>query len=124
MNAPKRAITIKLEIGADDMRELRAAFEHILYCTERGSTTVTSGGYGWGGNWSVECNPDMTHDVYFAATEAWLAEQNRMPKIHMGLCTRCGAELNNVSPGISVVAGGSICATCLRPGETELLRAR
>ena len=53
MTTLKRAVTIKLEIGADDMKELRAAFEHVLYCTELGSTTVTSGGYGWGGSWSA-----------------------------------------------------------------------
>lgn len=41
------------------------------------------------------------------------------------VCPRCGNFLNNVSPGISVVAGGiSICTPCLNPGETEIARAR
>lgn len=41
------------------------------------------------------------------------------------VCPRCGGFLNNVSPGISVVAGGiDICTTCLRPGESEIARAR
>jgi hypothetical protein len=43
----------------------------------------------------------------------------------LGLCPRCNSPLNNLSPGISVVSGGvSVCTTCVRPGETEVLRAR
>lgn len=38
-------------------------------------------------------------------------------------CVRCGAELDNVSPGFSATADGLVCANCLRPKE-ELLRAR
>ena len=40
-------------------------------------------------------------------------------------CPRCGTPLDNVAPGVSVVAGGiSVCTPCLRPGETEIARAR
>ena len=39
-------------------------------------------------------------------------------------CSRCGAALDNVSPGFSIVAGGArVCANCLKPGE-EIARAR
>lgn len=39
-------------------------------------------------------------------------------------CSRCGAPLNNVSPGYSIVAGGkAVCANCLQPNE-EILRAK
>lgn len=42
----------------------------------------------------------------------------------LGTCSRCGASLNNVSPGFSIIAGGAlVCANCLRPGE-EIARAR
>lgn len=42
----------------------------------------------------------------------------------LGVCPRCGAALNNISPGIAVIAGGvSVCTTCAGPGE-EQLRAR
>lgn len=41
------------------------------------------------------------------------------------VCPRCGRILNNISSGISVVAGGiSVCTSCLNPGETEIARAR
>lgn len=43
----------------------------------------------------------------------------------LGHCPRCAQPLNNLSPGISVVAGGvSVCTSCLAPGETEIARAR
>jgi hypothetical protein len=43
----------------------------------------------------------------------------------LGACPRCGAPLDNVSPGISVVTGGvSVCTSCLAPGEVEIARAR
>jgi hypothetical protein len=39
-------------------------------------------------------------------------------------CARCGATLNNVAPGYSIVAGGAcVCAHCLRPGE-EMMRVK
>jgi hypothetical protein len=45
--------------------------------------------------------------------------------IQLGTCPRCGNQLDNVSPGISGVAGGvSVCTSCLAPGETEVARAR
>lgn len=51
--------------------------------------------------------------------------QPHIPRPWLGICGRCGTSLNNLSPGISVVAGGvSVCATCLRPGEEEIARAR
>ena len=43
----------------------------------------------------------------------------------LGVCARCARPLDNLSPGISIVAGGvSVCTSCLRPGETEIARAR
>jgi hypothetical protein len=45
--------------------------------------------------------------------------------IQLGTCPRCNQPLNNVSPGISVVAGGvAVCTPCLALGETEVARAR
>lgn len=41
----------------------------------------------------------------------------------LGTCSRCGAPLNNVSPGFSITKEGAVCALCLGAGE-ELLRAR
>jgi hypothetical protein len=39
-------------------------------------------------------------------------------------CPRCGNQLSNVSPGISIVAGGvQVCTPCALPGE-EIARAR
>lgn len=41
------------------------------------------------------------------------------------VCPRCGHFLDNLSRGISVVAGGiSVCTPCLNPGETEIARAK
>jgi hypothetical protein len=47
------------------------------------------------------------------------------PRPWLGICPRCGTALNSVSPGISVVAGGTrICTSCLLPDETEIARAK
>jgi predicted Zn-ribbon and HTH transcriptional regulator len=46
-------------------------------------------------------------------------------KAQFGTCPRCGNQLSNVSPGISIVAGGvQVCTSCLALGETEVARAR
>jgi hypothetical protein len=41
----------------------------------------------------------------------------------LGTCSRCGAPLNNVSPGFSATPSGLVCALCLGSGE-EIARAR
>jgi hypothetical protein len=40
-----------------------------------------------------------------------------------GTCSRCGAPLNNVSPGFSATSSGLVCALCLGSDE-EIARAR
>lgn len=45
--------------------------------------------------------------------------------LQIATCPRCGNWLNNVSRGISIIAGGvSVCTVCLNPNEFEELRAR
>lgn len=40
----------------------------------------------------------------------------------LGTCTRCGATLDNVSPGFALVAGGApVCRPCLRPNEASAM---
>lgn len=40
-------------------------------------------------------------------------------------CARCGAALDNVAPGYSILAGGArVCANCIGPNDYEALRAR
>jgi hypothetical protein len=47
------------------------------------------------------------------------------PTTTPGTCARCGAELNNVSPGYSILSGGAqVCAGCIGPNDREALRAR
>lgn len=42
-----------------------------------------------------------------------------------GTCPRCLRQLNMLSPGVSIIAGhDAVCASCLRPGETEIARAK
>lgn len=43
----------------------------------------------------------------------------------LGTCPRCGSWLDNVTRGISSIAGGQVvCTACLSPGEIEQARAR
>lgn len=50
--------------------------------------------------------------------------QPYIPHPWLGICSRCGTALNNVSPGFSIVRGGAkVCTPCLRPGE-EIARAK
>src|SRR5260221_10477103 len=54
-----------------------------------------------------------------------MAESPTPPRVSLGTCPRCGRELDNLSPGISVVAGGGkVCTTWLNPGGTEIARAK
>lgn len=42
-----------------------------------------------------------------------------------GTCPRCLRQLNMLSPGVSIIAGhDAVCTSCLRPGETEIARAK
>lgn len=50
------------------------------------------------------------------------AKELRAPSLDT--CTRCGAALNNVAPGFSIIAGGAaVCTPCLKPGE-EIAKAK
>lgn len=72
---PKRRFVLAMEWGADDRRSLAQALRHIAFEieSERSSGRVTSGAPSDGGHYELRENPDVTHDSYFAAVDAWLA---------------------------------------------------
>lgn len=75
VNAPKRRFTIDISIGADDWdtarRELLEVADHIAQHGPECSSV--SGGYSAGHAVTITERPEMTHDSYFEALEAYLA---------------------------------------------------
>ena len=79
MEQPKRAITIKLEIGADDIDALEQAFDSIIFKMRMDDfpENVASGGYSWGGGYSCQ-RREITHDQYFTELDKFLeSERNK-----------------------------------------------
>ena len=74
---PRRRFDALIRIGADSKEELVRAIEQIAFDVDRGSTSCVSGGPDSGWSVTVSEYPEMTHDAYFAAVEAWLGRPNR-----------------------------------------------
>ncbi len=68
---PRRRLTMKIEIGADNREDLYRALVEIerefVAGTARGATGRPSVGY----SFSVEEDPLVTHDSYFEELERW-----------------------------------------------------
>ncbi len=78
MERPTRKYQLSISIGGDDFQYVISMLNQITVDIERhGDATYESYSGGYSGNNSVKLaiNPDMTHDDYFAALEAYLAEK-------------------------------------------------
>jgi hypothetical protein len=73
-------LEIKLNLGADDVKELARALENIAYDIERDGREereVTSGGWAAGWHYSLTCNPDMTGDLYRDLLTLYVEQRRR-----------------------------------------------
>jgi len=77
--APKRAHTLVVSMGADTVVDLAWGLRHMADDIERGRLTVgCSGSPSVGSAYSYRIRPEQTHDVYFEQLNAWLeAEAGR-----------------------------------------------
>lgn len=81
MEAPKRAVTVTLKIGADTRKDLVDSLFIIAHQMEReGITSCVSGSPSSG--WIIETQIDetITHDAYFQRVDAYLAEMREAEK--------------------------------------------
>lgn len=73
---PKRRWRLVLDLHADTPEEVRRALGGIAHDLREGSTTVTSGGSDSGYHWELtDYGPEVTHDSYVAALDAWRAAE-------------------------------------------------
>lgn len=91
MNAPKRAVTLSIEISADSYEEALRHLDNLARYGAPGALPADlgertgerawhsiSGGYHVGHVVRVDTDPAMTHDAYFAALDRYL-EAERQP---------------------------------------------
>ncbi len=74
---PKRAVEFTLKIGADNWEGVAHALRHYLWEVEAFGAIGNgcSGGSSWGDIRTVELRPEMTHERYFEALNAYLDAQ-------------------------------------------------
>lgn len=75
MLQPKRAVVIKIEVGADSMESAGDLVEHFLGNMRDGSDSTICGGVDAGGHYAIERRPEMTHDHYRQQLDAFLKWQ-------------------------------------------------
>lgn len=77
--APKRALRLTLEIGADTREDMASALRHMAHRIEREQLGGhgTWGGYSDGGNWELLTDPTMTHERFFEELTEYLAAVNK-----------------------------------------------
>lgn len=73
-DSPKRAVTLELEMQADEPRELATALYNFATQIDRNevSRSGVSGGYHAGYTYTYTANEAPSHDEYFAAVDVWL----------------------------------------------------
>lgn len=76
VEAPKRAYSIEIEVGADTKQDLIGQIKEIIRRLEEGSIQGVTGGYSVGSHFKLTVDENMTHDKYFEQNERWL-EKNR-----------------------------------------------
>jgi hypothetical protein len=74
-DAPKRAVTLELEMQADEPRELATALYNFATQIDRNevSRSGVSGSYHAGYTYTYAVNDAPSHEEYFAAVDVWLA---------------------------------------------------
>ena len=73
---PKRHIEFKCTIGADSIETLIHALKSITFEVASGSVDCVSGASTQGYSFHLENNKEVTHESYFQAVDAWLAEHD------------------------------------------------
>lgn len=84
---PRRAHQFRLNLGADSIKELVHSLNQIALDIEiagQPSANCASGGYDSGYTYEYTHDPDMTHDVYIEALNAWLAADRAQPAVVIG----------------------------------------
>lgn len=106
---PERRFELGIRVGGDDLPAIARALRAIAYCCDHTQDPTAISG----GSDAYYCvklrakeNPDVTHDSYFKAVDAWIeAEEQREPT--GSPCYICGHDRIDHIGGLCPIASGT-----------------
>lgn len=87
---PHRRYELTLKLGADSWRDLLGILDHIQFeltvkaDADEQRVSIVSGGYGSGCTLDVTCDPDVTHDSWYKALQAYLDDLAALKAVEQG----------------------------------------